>query len=98
MKVLHVTQISRDAPAATRQLPSVALSTVGGGPIAVDPADDQHLRALEVVFQMNVKLPQGTPDRRIGERVYVRFQYGNHTLAWRISRTAGKLFLRRFDL
>jgi putative peptide zinc metalloprotease protein len=98
MKVLHVAQISREVPTATRQLPSVALSTVGGGPIAVDPADDQHLRALEVVFQMDVKLPEGTPDHRIGERVYVRFQHRNHTLAWRISRTARQLFLRRFDL
>jgi putative peptide zinc metalloprotease protein len=98
MKVLHVAQISREVPTATRQLPSVALSTVGGGPIAIDPADDQHLRALEVVFQMDVKLPEGTLDHRIGERVYVRFQHGNRTLAWRISRTARQLFLRRFDL
>jgi putative peptide zinc metalloprotease protein len=136
MRVLHVGQIAREVPTATRQLPSVALSTFGGGPIAVDPADDQHLRALEVVFQMDVKLPRRSPDDhpasvqdrqatmpdrptasvrdqqatapddrsvsvpsyRIGERVYVRFQHGNRTLAWRISRTARQLFLRRFDL
>ena len=67
MKALRVTQISREVPTATRQLPSVALTTVGGGPIAVDPADGQHQRALEVVCQMDVKLPQGTPDHRIGE-------------------------------
>jgi putative peptide zinc metalloprotease protein len=98
MRVLHVAGVSREVPTATRQLPSVALSTVGGGPIAVDPADDQHLRALEVVFQMDVKLPRGVRDHRIGERVYVRFQHGDRTLAWRISRTARQLFLRRFDL
>jgi putative peptide zinc metalloprotease protein len=98
MRVLHVGQVTREVPTATRQLPSVALASVGGGPIAVDPTDDQHLRALEEVFQMDVKLPPGVRDHRIGERVYVRFQHGNHTLAWRISRTARQLFLRRFDL
>jgi putative peptide zinc metalloprotease protein len=98
MRVLHVAQVSREVPTATRQLPSVALASVGGGPIAVDPTDEQHLRALEVVFQMDVKLPEGGRDHRIGERVYVRFQHGDRTLAWRISRTARQLFLRRFDL
>ena len=98
MEVLHAPQISREVPTATRQLPSVALSTVGGGPSAVDPADEQHLRTLDIVCQMVVKLSQGTPDHRIGERVYVRFQHGNRTLARRIFRTAWWLFLRRFDL
>ena len=59
MRVLHVGQVTREVPTATRQLPSVALASVGGGPIAVDPTDEQHLRALEVVFQMDVKLPEG---------------------------------------
>jgi putative peptide zinc metalloprotease protein len=98
MDVLHVDQVSREVPTATRQLPSVALATVGGGPIAVDPSDEQHLRALEVVFQMDVKLPEDARDHRIGERVYVRFQHGGRTLAWRISRSVRQLFLRRFDL
>jgi putative peptide zinc metalloprotease protein len=98
MRVLHVGQVTREVPTATRQLPSVALASVGGGPIAVDPTDEQHLRALEVVFQVDVKLPEGVRDHRIGERVYVRFQHGGRTLAWRISRTARQLFLRRFDL
>jgi|HubBroStandDraft_1064217.scaffolds.fasta_scaffold18631_2 putative peptide zinc metalloprotease protein len=98
MRVLHVDQISREVPTATRQLPSVALSSVGGGPIAVDPSDDQHLRALEVVFQMDVPLPEGMQGHRIGERVHVRFEHDGRTLAWRISRTVRQLFLRRFDL
>jgi len=98
MRELHVDQVTREVPTATRQLPSVALTTVGGGPIAVDPSDEQHLRALEMVFQMDVKLPEGSGDHRIGERVYVRFRHSNRTLAWRISRTARQLFLRRFDL
>jgi putative peptide zinc metalloprotease protein len=98
MRVIHIDQVSREVPTATRQLPSVALATFGGGPIAVDPTDDQHLRALEVVFEVDVKLPQGTREHRIGERVYVRFQHSDRTLPWRISRSVRQLFLRRFDL
>jgi putative peptide zinc metalloprotease protein len=98
MRELHVDHVTREVPTATRQLPSVALATYGGGPIAVDPSDDQQLRALEMVFQMDVKLPEGIGDHRVGERVYVRFQHGDRTLAWRIARTARQLFLRRFDL
>ena len=98
MKVLHAGQLLREVPTATRQLPSGALSSVGGGPIAVDPSDEHHLRALEVVFQVDVTLPSGLNDPRVGERVYVRFQHSNRTLAWRISRTARQMFLKRFDL
>jgi hypothetical protein len=48
---------------------------------------------------MDVPLPDGVlQEHSIGERVYVRFQHGGRTLAWRISRTARQLFLRRFDL
>jgi putative peptide zinc metalloprotease protein len=79
-------------------LPSVALATFGGGPIAVDPTDEQHLRALEVVFEVDVKLPRDAREHGIGERVYVRFQHDDRTLAWRISRSVRQLFLRRFDL
>jgi putative peptide zinc metalloprotease protein len=98
MRVVHVGQVTREVPTATRELPSVALASVGGGPIAVDPSDEKHLHALEVVFQMDVALPEGTSDHRIGERVYVRFEHGDRTLAWRLSRTARQLFLRRFEL
>ena len=98
MQVVHVAQVAREVPTATRQLPSAALSSVGGGPIAVDPGDEHHVRALEVVFQMDVKLPEGMTDHRIGERVYVRFEHGDRTLASRLSRSARQLFLRRLDL
>jgi putative peptide zinc metalloprotease protein len=98
MRALRVGEITREVPTATRQLPSVALASFGGGPIAVDPADEKHLRALEMVFQMDVPLPKGAGEHRIGERVYVRFEHGDQTLAWRIERSARQLFLRRFDL
>jgi putative peptide zinc metalloprotease protein len=98
MRVLHVDRALREIPTATRQLPSEALATIGGGPFELDPADDKHQRALEVVFQLDVKLPEGTPVQRIGERVYVRFSHEDRSLGWRIARSARQLFLKRFDL
>jgi putative peptide zinc metalloprotease protein len=98
MRVLHVDRALREIPTATRQLPSEALATIGGGPFELDPADDKHQRALEVVFQLDVKLPEGTPVQRIGERVYVRFSHEDRALGWRIARSARQLFLKRFDL
>ena len=98
MHVLHAAQVAREVPTATRDLPSAALSSVDGGPIPVDPTDEHHLKALEVVFQMDVKLPDGVQNARIGERVYVRFRHDDRTLAWRIERSMRQLFLRRLEL
>jgi putative peptide zinc metalloprotease protein len=98
MRVLHVAHALREVPTATRQLPSEALATNGGGPFELDPTDEKHQRALEVVFQLDVKLPPGTPPLRIGERVYVRFAHEDRSLGWRVARSARQLFLKRFDL
>jgi putative peptide zinc metalloprotease protein len=98
MHVLHVAHALREIPTATRELPSEALATVGGGPFELDPADDKHQRALEVVFQLDVKLPEGMQVHRIGERVYVRFRHEDRSIGWRIARSARQLFLKRFDL
>jgi putative peptide zinc metalloprotease protein len=98
MRVLHVDREFREVPTATRQLPSEALATIGGGPFELDPGDDKHQRVLEVVFQLDVKLPGGMQAQRIGERVYVRFSHEDRSLGWRLARSARQLFLRRFDL
>ena len=88
----------REVPMATRDLPSPALATEAGGTIAVDPADEKHTRTLEVVFEVDVTLPQSAGSHRLGERVYVRFDHGTRTLGWRLARDIRQVFLRRFDL
>jgi putative peptide zinc metalloprotease protein len=93
-----VSAVLREVPTASRDLPSPVLATVGGGPIAVDPADDKHTRALEVVFEVDLALPPGAGSNRLGERVYVRFDHGTRTLGWRLARDVRQVFLRRFDL
>ncbi len=98
LRVLHVDRAQREVPTATRQLPSEALATTGGGPFELDPSDDKHQRSLEVVFQLDVKLPDGVPAERVGERVYVRFAHDDRSIGWRLARDVRQMFLRRFDL
>jgi putative peptide zinc metalloprotease protein len=90
--------ISREVPTATRELPSAALSVSGGGTISTDPSDDKHVKAVEMLFQMDVALPEAYNVDRLGERVYVRLDHGTRTLAWRIEREVRQVFLRRFEL
>ncbi len=90
--------IAREVPTATRELPSAALSVPGGGTVSVDPADEKHLRAVEMLFELEVALPDGVSPERIGERVHVRLDHGTRTLGWRAARLVRQTFLRRFDL
>jgi len=69
-------EVLREVPAATEKLPSVALGLVGGGEVAVDPSDEQGVKAFESVFQLDLKLPDHAQMHNIGERVYVRFDHG----------------------
>jgi len=97
-QVWHVSAISREVPTATRDLPSAALSGFGGGEIEVDPGDQKHLKAIEVVFALDVPVPADMAIARIGERVHVRFDHGSRTLGWRLARSARQAVLRRFEL
>jgi putative peptide zinc metalloprotease protein len=93
-----VPTITRQMPTATRELPSAALSVPGGGAISVDPADEKHLKAVEMLFQLDLPVPEGVSVERLGERVYVRLDHGTRTLAWRLARTLRQAFLRQFDI
>ena len=90
--------IDREVPTATRELPSAALSVPGGGSISVEPADEKQVKAVEMLFQLDLALPDGVTAERLGELVYVRLDHSGRTLAWRIAREVRQVFLRRFDL
>lgn len=90
--------LKRQVPEATYQLPSVALGTEGGGSIVVDPEDEDGVRSLEKLFQLELELPAELPPEGIGGRVYVRFDHGSEPLAQRWYRSVRRLFLRQFDV
>lgn len=90
--------IVREAPAAIEDLPSKALSTIGGGQIALDPSDPEAQRTLQRLFQFELSLRDPLPIDSVGGRVYVRFSYDSEPIAWRIGRGIRQLFLRRLDV
>ena len=70
-------RILRQTPAALEKAPAPALTQDGGGPILLDPSSPNHDRPLERFYQ--VELARARPHvlmKRIGSRVYVRFDHG----------------------
>ena len=90
-------EIIREVPAASRHLPSLALSLEGGGAIALDPSANEEKKSFENYFHFDLRMPERS-QVRIGERVYVRFEHAPESLAHRGYRTVRHLFLRTFDL
>ena len=88
-------QRSGGLPAATRQLPSPALTEPAGGPFAVDPAEKDGLHSLQPVFLVDLVLPANTL-ARVGGRAWVRFDHGSEPLAAQAWRRASQLFLKHF--
>lgn len=90
--------VAREIPSATDRLPSLALSSLGGGDILLDPSDASGNRALERIFQLELRLPPSDLITGIGGRVHVRFDHGSEPLGWRMYRSLRQVFLRRFNV
>jgi putative peptide zinc metalloprotease protein len=93
----HVTpaRVAREVPSASQELPSAALGTAGGGPIAIDPRNESGKTAFENVFLFDLELPRETRAAGIGSRAYVRFGHGLEPIAFRWYRGLWQLFLSR---
>jgi len=89
--------LRREVPAASSRLPNLALSTLGGGMVPIDPRDASSPKALQGWFEFEIELPAKRA-ATLGERVYVRFEHGWEPLAWRMARSVRRLFMKRFAL
>ena len=98
IKMFYDATIIREVPAASNALPSPALGTMGGGLVPVDPSSGEGDKAYEPIFQFELEFPAEADARYLGERVYVRFDFGFEPLAWQWYRLARQLFLRRFGV
>ena len=95
--------IQREVPAASNQLPSRALGSMGGGGFAISPDDPDGLRALEKVFQFDIVIENSDLQNLseqifVGERVYAKFNHGKKPLAQHFYRSLRQLFLSKFDV
>jgi putative peptide zinc metalloprotease protein len=91
-------EIAFEIPSATDRLPSLALSTAGGGKVVMDPSAPEGTKTLDRFFQLELRLASSVPISTIGSRVYVRFDHGTEALAWRLYRNVRQLFLKRFNV
>ncbi|PKN19509.1 MAG: peptidase M50 [Deltaproteobacteria bacterium HGW-Deltaproteobacteria-6] len=90
-------ELIREIPAASSDLPSLALSLKGGGAIALDPREPGKPKSFENLFQFDVRLLGPTPGK-VGERIYVRFEHHPETLLSRWYRKLLNIFLKRFNI
>ena len=87
-------RIERMIPSATDRLPNLALSTSGGGAMALSPQERQDIRSLDKFFEFHVTL-SGDPSRyRMGQRAHVLLVYGSEPLVHQWWRRLRQTFLR----
>ncbi|SPP66888.1 efflux RND transporter periplasmic adaptor subunit [Nitrospira lenta] len=91
-------RLKRFVPAASKEIPSPALSHEGGGEVPLDPRDPKGHTALKNVFQVDVELPPPLGVLNVGGRVFVRFDHGRSPLAVQWYRKGRQLFLSRFNV
>jgi putative peptide zinc metalloprotease protein len=91
-------RIRREVPGASLQLPTAALGSAGGGPIAVDPRDKQGVTALRQIFQLELTLPAEVRSEYLGARVFVRFSHGFEPAGFQLYRALRRLLLRQFNV
>jgi putative peptide zinc metalloprotease protein len=89
-------RILREVPAAQQDVPSLALTTRGGGSISLDPSKTQRPQALFSLFQLDIELLDPMRIRTQGSRVYVRFVHADEAIAWRVLRSLRQFFLGQF--
>jgi putative peptide zinc metalloprotease protein len=91
-------RIRREVPGASLQLPTAALGSAGGGPIAVDPRDRQGVTTLRQIFQLDLSLPAEVRSEYLGARVFVRFDHGFEPVGFQLYRAFRRLLLRQFNV
>lgn len=90
-------RIVRHFPAATHELPSMALSTEGGGLFALDPSRPNRVQVFERLFQLDLALDEPLADK-VEERAFVRFEHPPEPLVFRWWRSIRRLLMSRFEV
>jgi putative peptide zinc metalloprotease protein len=98
---VYPARVVAEVPAATDELPSLALSTEGGGTIALAPDREGGARAFERYFLLDLAVDSGATPMGpvgIGARVHVRFAHEPEPVAVQVYRAARRLFLSQFNV
>lgn len=95
---VYSAHVERETPAASDQLPDVALSTAGGGELALNPGSREGVTALQNFFRLELSMDMPGVVTAVGGRVHVRFDHGREPLGWRVYRSLRQVFLKRFNV
>jgi putative peptide zinc metalloprotease protein len=87
-------RVLREVPLAMDRLPSLALSQLGGGDVALDPRTGTA-KALQTHFELEIELLTERP-AGAGGRVYLRFDHQPETAGRQVWRAAQQLYLKLF--
>lgn len=96
--ISHPAIIKREVPAATRDLPSTALSLEGGGQIATDPRSESGDQAMESLFVFEISVPDVRNRDRLGDRAYVLFEHDAESVGMRMYQSIRRMLLRNFSV
>lgn len=91
---LHPTSISKRTPRPSRELPSAALGTLGGGVHPVAPGGDGR-RVLEPLFDLELRWPTTAGTAPVGSHVDVRFVHPPTPLGSRLTGALRRAFDKR---
>jgi putative peptide zinc metalloprotease protein len=91
-------RVKRVVPAATNQLPNLALSAQGGGEISLDPQAGSDGRAASNLFIFELELAAAGRPSTLGSRVYARFERHPEPLATQWYRSVRGVLLKRFNV
>ncbi len=91
-------EIIRQAPEATNQLPSAALTTIGGGKFIINPDSKDQLSSLQKVFLVDLRFDPMQQNLLLGTRAYIRIDHGGEALASQWYRRMRQTFLRQFNV
>ncbi len=90
--------IIRKIPNSSKTLPSAVLSSMFGGEVAADPADETGNTALEEWFQFEIKLHNPPVESWLGGRAWVKFELGSEPLAVQLYLTLRQLFMKTLGI
>ena len=96
--------VRRVVPAATSQLPNMALSAQGGGALSLDPgaghdtARPNEAKAAATLFLFELDITSEPLPLAIGSRIYARFERTPETLAAQWYRVLRGVLLMRFSV
>ncbi len=90
-------RIIRQAPEASNQLPSAALTTRGGGEYIAAPNQNDDRISLDKVFLIDLSFDTKPLNLPLGTRAYVRFRHESEPLASQWYRRIRQAFLRQFN-